>query len=142
MRSDPVDRVCRLLKWQTYLQVFSILLLLLLVGKAYGHEQKLESGAVVNYTDWVNKNDRGCCDRQDCRPIKDDDVQMSPVTKVRVEGEWCPVLPHHYLKKGNAPDWSSAHVCVQIDFGWEYQAENQHDSKCWRLLCFQPKPMF
>jgi hypothetical protein len=106
------------------------------------HAHELHQGHEhVNYSNWKNKADRGCCNNYDCGPIEDKDVHMSPVTEVKVDGEWCAVLPHHYLQTGNAPDWSSAHVCVQRTFvnGVEVKPSG---SACQRLLCFQPKPMF
>lgn len=105
--------------------------LLLLSVAAYGHEAH-----GVNYRDWVNRAGKGCCNERDCQPILDADVRTSPVLTVRIEGQWCPVLAHHYLSRGNAPDWSTAHVCVQRPTATDYRPA------CERLLCFQPKPFF
>lgn len=113
------------------------ILLCLLASPTTAHEVKLPSGNTVNYQNWVNGLDHGCCNNQDCRPIADAQVRMSPRVEVNIEGHWCPVLPHHYLKRGNAPDWSSAHVCVRIGYG----EERATSSPCERLLCFQPKPL-
>lgn len=90
------------------------------------------------YKDWVNGNGRGCCNDQDCGELRDEDQRTSAKgIEVRIEGQWCPVLPHHYLKKGNAPNWGSAHVCVLMQTGYE-----DTSNPCDRLLCFQPKPLF
>jgi hypothetical protein len=121
-----------------WLAALAAVLLLTPVGAHELHEGPQQH---VNYSNWKNNADRGCCNDHDCRPISDADVVMSTKTEVRVEGEWCPVLPQHYLKTGNAPDWSSAHVCVQKTFinGVEIKPPG---SPCRRLLCFQPKPLF
>ena len=87
----------------------------------------------VNYTSWVNREGKNCCNSQDCRPAKDADVRLSPRVQVRIAGVWCPVTPEHYLRAGNAPDWQSNHVCV---------SGNTSLAPCERLLCFQPKPLF
>lgn len=87
----------------------------------------------VNYSSWTNRAGEGCCNNQDCRAAADEEVQLSPVVKVKVGDDWCPVLEKHYLRTGNAPDWSSSHVCI---------SNNPHRKGCDRLLCFQPKPLF
>lgn len=108
------------------------LLLALMTAPVVGHD--LRHGVQhVDYKSWVNRDGKGCCNNQDCRPIADEDVQMSPVLKVKIGAEWCPVLPQHYLRQGNAPDWQSNHVCVEL---WSAKPA------CERLLCFQPKPLF
>lgn len=84
------------------------------------------------YDNWVSRTGVQCCNRMDCRPIPDADFQLSPVTKVRVEGEWCPVLEKHYLQRGRTPDGTTAHVCVRPAMG------PYSPSPCERLLCFQP----
>jgi hypothetical protein len=86
------------------------------------------------YQNWVNKQDKGCCNNQDCGELRDDDERtVGDRVEVRIAGEWCPVQAHHYLKRGNAPDWSISHVCVQ-----KYGAAGM--PACQRLLCYQPKP--
>lgn len=89
-----------------------------------------------NYNNWVNKEDRGCCNNQDCGELSEQNERATAAgtVEVKIDGEWCPVLPHHYLKRGNAPDWSTSHVCVQ-----KYSAM-ANASACQRLLCYQPKP--
>lgn len=107
------------------------LILLLTLSPAFAHD---------GYKNWINKADQGCCDAHDCKPIDDDDVDEGALfTRVRIEGEWCVVYPNHYLRQGNAPDWSTAHVCVQRTFvnGTEVKKPGL---ACYRLKCFQPKP--
>src|ERR1043165_6820887 len=78
---------------------------------------------------------RGCCSNQDCGELRAENERVSgDGVEVRIDGEWCKVQPHHYLKQGNAPDWSTSHVCVQ-----KY-ATTANSSPCQRLLCYQPKP--
>ena len=87
------------------------------------------------YQNWVNKQDRGCCNNQDCGELQAENERATASgVEVRIDGEWCPVQPHHYLKRGNAPDWSTSHLCVQ-----KYSAM-ANASACQRLLCYQPKP--
>ena len=89
----------------------------------------------ANYQSWVNKQDKGCCNNQDCGELQAENERMTrDGVEVRIEGEWCPVLSHHYLKKGNAPDWSTSHVCVQK------HSMMASVPACQRLLCYQPKP--
>lgn len=92
----------------------------------------------LNYQNWINKRSQGCCNNNDCGQIADVDERTtaSGALEVRIEGTWCPVQSYHYLMKGNAPDWSTSHVCVQkniIPNGVPI---------CARLLCYQPKPLF
>ena len=87
------------------------------------------------YQNWVNKQDRGCCNNQDCGELQAENERATASgVEVRIDGQWCPVQPHHYLKQGNAPDWSTSHLCVQ-----KYSAI-ANASPCQRLLCYQPKP--
>ncbi len=88
------------------------------------------------YQNWVNKQNRGCCNDQDCGELRAENerITLAGTVEVRIEGEWCPVLSGHYLKKGNAPDWSTSHVCVQK------QSVIGGVPVCQRLLCYQPKP--
>jgi hypothetical protein len=87
------------------------------------------------YQNWVNKQDKGCCNNQDCGELREENERMTHGgIEVRVEGEWCPVQSWHYLKQGNAPNWTTSHVCVLKHSG----ATNV--SACERLLCYQPKP--
>lgn len=91
-----------------------------------------------HYQGWVNRDNKGCCNNQHCRPLSEYEERMDGGTiEVRIEGVWCPVLERHYLSKGNVPDASTAHVCAwgANDFGW------QGKSPCERLLCFQPRPL-
>lgn len=100
----------------------------------------------ANYQNWINGRDQGCCNNQDCNALSplSERVRAGQL-EVRIEGEWCPVLSWHYLKKGNAPDWQTAHVCVahKSRMDWE-SGESIEDPRgpCERLLCYQPKPLF
>lgn len=87
------------------------------------------------YQNWVNKQDKGCCNNQDCGELREEDERNTREgVEVRVEGEWCPVQSWHYLKQGNAPDWTTSHVCVLKS------SNTTNVSACQRLLCYQPKP--
>ena len=87
------------------------------------------------YQNWVNKQDKGCCNNQDCGELRAENERVTGGgIEVRIDGEWCPVQSWHYLKQGNAPDWSTSHVCV-LKYSTTANA-----SACQRLLCYQPKP--
>jgi hypothetical protein len=92
------------------------------------------------YQNWVNQEGKGCCNDQDCGELAEGNERPSPSGRgieVRIEGEWCPVRPGHYLKHGNAPNWSTSHVCV-VKKNNGYTQNNM--PVCERLLCYQPKP--
>lgn len=91
-----------------------------------------------NYKNWVNQAGRECCNNQDCGklPEVNERTGIDGRIEVRIGETWCPILKHHYLKSGNAPDWSTSHVCVLKAVPW------QIISPCDRLLCYQPKPSF
>lgn len=93
------------------------------------------------YQEWVNGKDRGCCNDRDCGSLRDEDQRTDKgKLEVRVEGQWCPVLSWHYLKKGNAPNWQTAHVCVDKPVVGDFEPDTR--GPCERLLCYQPKPLF
>src|ERR1043166_8225178 len=85
-----------------------------LIGLRLRHAQEDHAQGHAHYQNRVKKNDTGCCNNQDCGQLKSEDERITGLgIEVRIEGEWCPVQTHHYLKKGNAPDWSTSHVCVE-----------------------------
>lgn len=87
------------------------------------------------YHDWVNFEGKGCCNNQDCFAIADSDERtFNGVHQVKVEGEWCPVLSKHYLKKGNGANHATAHICVTGYYGGK--------TPCEKFICYQPKPLF
>ena len=120
---------------QRFLGIPVLVTVALLLAAADGSTHELNDGRQsVNYSNWVNRAGKGCCNNQDCRPIADSDVQLSPVLKVRIGGRWCQVKREHYLRTGNAANWQSNHVCIR-PYG-------DGSDPCSRLLCFQPKPLF
>ena len=89
------------------------------------------------YTKWTNRNGAQCCNGSDCGSLKpEEEKQENGKLYVKVENTWCEVKPHMYLKTGNAPDWSSSHVCV-----WPSATEYSRPV-CERLMCYQPRPLF
>lgn len=85
------------------------------------------------YQNWRNGIPQGCCNNMDCSPIRDDEERtVRGQLQVRVKGEWCPVLSHHYLTQGNVPDASVSHICVSGHYGGR--------TPCEQLICYQPKP--
>lgn len=88
----------------------------------------------AHYQGWYNGLEVNCCNDQDCGEIADADERISGgVLTVKIEGAWCPVLSHHYLKRGNVPNASVSHVCVD-------KKKLPGQSPCDRLLCYQPRP--
>lgn len=86
------------------------------------------------YQHWQNQNGANCCNDQDCGELAEgSERSVNGRIEVRVGDEWCPVMPFHYLSKGNAPNWSVSHACIL-----KYPA--QSNKACDRLLCYQPKP--
>ena len=87
------------------------------------------------YQNWVNKQDKGCCNNQDCGELREENERSTATgVEVRIDGQWCPVQEWHYLKRGNAPNWAMSHVCVTKNYS------GLKTSACDRLLCYQPKP--
>jgi hypothetical protein len=87
------------------------------------------------YQNWVNKQDKGCCNNQDCGELSENNERATADgVEVKIDGVWCPVKSWHYLKQGNAPDWSTSHVCVRKNY------TGLNTAACDRLLCYQPKP--
>lgn len=108
-----------------------LFLLALLPSVAFAQEHHAQHHPV--YQNWINGRDKGCCNNQDCGELREENErQTSAGVEVRIEGKWCPVESWHYLKRGNAPDWSTSHVCVLKSYA--------PGSPCERLLCYQPKP--
>ena len=86
------------------------------------------------YQNWVNQQGKGCCNNQDCGELAEADERINGAgAEVRVEGVWCKVEPHMYLKTGNAPNWSTSHACV-------LRGNLHPGGPCDRLICYQPKP--
>ena len=99
------------------------------------HAQEHHHRHHAYYQNWVNQQDKGCCNDQDCGELKaEDERQTREGVEVRVDGEWCPVQSFHYLKRGNAPNWTTSHVCIVKN------RSSVNTSACDRLLCYQPKP--
>jgi hypothetical protein len=103
-------------------------------GQEHHHARDGHAQFHANYQGWINQAGQGCCNNQDCAPLADADERTSRgFLEVRVEGQWCPILSKHYLRKGNVPDASTAHVCAWLPGA-------QPGGPCERLLCYQPKP--
>jgi hypothetical protein len=117
--------------------VLAALLAVYLVYPSHrAHSQQNHHHHHVDYQNWVNQVGEGCCNNQDCGTLNEaDERTQSGVLEVRIEGAWCPVLSKHYLRRGNAPDATTAHVCV-----W-HQASRPGQGPCERMLCYQPRPL-
>lgn len=115
--------------------VVLVIALLLLYPLARARAQEHHDLNHDHYRNWMNKNGFGCCNNRDCGALsaENERVTVAGIVEVKIDNEWCPVLPHHYLRKGNAPDWSTSHVCISP---YIYKGL----SPCERLMCFQPRP--
>jgi hypothetical protein len=119
-----------------------VVIALFAVTQARSHELHQANGESVNYSNWVNKSGAGCCNNQDCRILKTAELRTTPRLEINVSGKWCPVLTHHYLKTGNAPDGSSNHACIAHPMVDDHSGEAYDPDPCSRLLCFQPESMY
>ena len=122
------------LTWRTLHYCLLALVLFAVAEKARAHD---------GYRNWVNRNGQGCCNNTDCAPLPDGAVRTIDGRMhafIRGKGiatgqsAWCPVLPHHYLKSGNAPDGSSYHACVYAGYGGQ--------TPCEQFICFQPPALY
>lgn len=115
--------------------VFVVLMVFSIYSAMNARGQEYHDRHHAHYQNWINKAGEGCCNDQDCGQLRDSDERTSNgYLEVRVEGQWCPVLSRHYLRSGNVPDASTAHVCA-----WRSH-QKPHLGPCERLLCYQPKP--
>jgi hypothetical protein len=90
-----------------------------------------------DYATWASRKTGDCCNNMDCGALNMEEWrETAEGTEVRISGEWCPVLPQHFLIRGKSPDWSQAHVCVQPDVNYS----TGRKSACERLLCFSGMP--
>lgn len=103
----------------------------------------VSAAAHDGYQDWINRRGQGCCNDRDCRPLPADELRViDGVLHVYARGvgvasgqsDWCPVLRHHYLSRGNAPDPSTAHACISAYYGGS--------TPCEQFICFQPAAQF
>jgi len=96
----------------------------------------------VYYQDWVNYSGDACCNDGDCRELAAEHERTDAAGNLEVyvrgvgvafgTAAWCRILPRHYLRRGNAPNWASSHVCVSTWYGG--------NTPCEQLICYQPKP--
>jgi hypothetical protein len=129
-QEDPLSRPPNCSTWRVAAIILSFAIPVGLPANAqHNHAQ----GHDV-YRNWVNQQDTGCCNNQDCGEIDDQDVKDDGSTvEVRIEGEWCVIRPWMYTKKGNAPNGDVNHACVLHKDNFDSR------SPCQRLICFQPK---
>ena len=91
------------------------------------------------YATWASQKANNCCNNMDCGVLNDDEWrETSEGTQVKISGQWCPVLPEHFIIRGKSPDWSKAHVCVQPDVNYS----TGRKTPCERLLCFSGTPKY
>lgn len=130
LRKHVLEQMRRLAKLVSHSSALLLVMCLPVLG------QKNHDVGHIFYKGWVNKADRNCCNNDDCGVLGEGNERTTANggIEVFVLGTWCPIKPHHYLKSGNAPDWSVTHVCVLKTVPWQIIAP------CDRLLCYQPKP--
>lgn len=106
----------------------------------HGHPPEHAQLHQEHYVNWVNGKDEGCCNNAHCGPLDaKNERTVGGQLEVFVRGRgiatgtsaWCPVLRHHYLSKGNAPNWGTSHSCVY---------ESAGETPCTQFICYQPKP--
>lgn len=92
-----------------------------------------------DYQGWASEVTANCCNNQDCGSLHDEDVRESVAgTEIRIEGQWCPVLPKHYIKRGRSPDWNKSHACIRPKYV-DDDGTPMDEPPCGRLLCFGGK---
>ena len=120
--------------------VASFVLLVGFVG--FAQAQSHHDHHHASYQSWVNSNGQGCCNSRDCNAISESDereiagrlhIYIRGVGKAKGQAEWCPILSLHYLRAGNVPDATTAHVCISD----HYEAE----TPCGQFICYQPRPL-
>lgn len=85
------------------------------------------------YMGWASRKVANCCDDRDCGMLSENEIRETKTgTEILIGGEWCPVLPEHWLTKGKSPDSSVAHACIN---------PAEYTPACSRLLCFVPKAL-
>lgn len=87
-----------------------------------------------DYVNWASRKTANCCNNQDCGELADENWRKTNEgVEIKIDGEWCPVLPEHYLTKGKSPNWSKAHACI-------IRLNHNQTTPCNRLLCFAGLP--
>ena len=63
------------------------------------------------YATWASQKANNCCNNMDCGVLNDDEWrETSEGTQVKISGQWCPVLPEHFIIRGKSPDWRGARL--------------------------------
>ena len=109
------------------------------LGQAHDHGKFHEE----YYRHWVSRGGVSCCDNRDCGTLaSENERDNGDSVEVRIDGMWCPVLPKHYLRSGNAPNWASSHVCISPAVSGFAPVPYLMPRlfPCDRLRCYQPKP--
>lgn len=126
------------------IMIAAVLLCLLLIFAATasrGEQAHHHAQFHDHYQSWANGNGQGCCNNSHCGTVDDTDLReiggqlelfVRGVGKAKGQSSWCPVLRFHYLSRGNAPNWSTAHACITDYYGAK--------TPCGQFICFQPKP--
>lgn len=102
------------------------------VWAAYGqHNHHRGHG---HYKDWASERVGNCCSDDDCGELNDDELRETATgPEVKIAGQWCPVLRHHFIIRGKSPDASVPHACIGNRGHW------LDKPPCERLLCFMGK---
>lgn len=130
----PSHRASRPLVWFAW-WLAAIVAVMAIAREAPAQENHAQHHGV--YQNWVNGLNQGCCNDNYCGTLPDDAERThNGQLEVKIEGEWCPVLASHYLKRGNAPNGDATHVCVLP------ARDNVVASVCSRFICYQPKALY
>ncbi len=115
---------------RTFFGAMAALVLLVMPASAQQNHERHHD----DYKSWSSTKTSNCCNNQDCGTLADEDVRNTPTgTEVKIDGEWCPVKPEHFIVKGKSPDWNVAHACI---------LQTKAVATCDRLLCFSGKGGF
>lgn len=120
----------------------SVFVLLLVTLWSPSNAQDRHSHGHNDYLNWSSEVTANCCNSTDCRYLEDSEVrENSAGTAIEISGQWCAVEQKHRIKKGQSPDWSKYHACVQPDHANWSRPDGTVGKKapCERLLCFVTK---
>jgi hypothetical protein len=118
------------MKWYYGIVATAFMLSATCSNAQHGHED-----GHLDYENWSSKKTANCCNNEDCGYLASDEWRQNiQGDEVKIQNQWCPVKPEHYITKGKSPDWTKAHACIAK--GGSYA------NVCDRLLCFAGMPNY
>ena len=111
-----------------------LVLLILLFQTAVSSAQHNHAQGHPDYSLWASRKTEHCCNNQDCGELRPDEWrETNEGAEIKIRGQWCPVLPEHFIIRGKSPDWSKPHACIN-------NSPSITTAPCLRLLCFSGMP--